>query len=66
MAIKGVSEVVRLPRLGKIRLGVKRENSTGTPYPSPTDYFVCPDEVRKVFGEKPKELRIMFPTEDES
>jgi hypothetical protein len=61
--IKGVSEIVRLPRLGKIRLGVKKENE-GVSYPSPTDYFVCPDEVKKVFGEKPKELRIMFPTEN--
>jgi len=66
MAIKGVSEVVRLPRLGKIRLGIRKETDDGTIYPSPTDYFVCPDEVRKVFGETPKELRIMFPTEDES
>jgi hypothetical protein len=49
--------------LGKIRLGVKKENE-GVSYPSPTDYFVCPDEVKKVFGEKPKELRIMFPTEN--
>jgi hypothetical protein len=65
MPIKGVSEVVRLPRLGKIRLGIKRENDAGTSYPSPTDYFVCPDEVRKIFGEKPRQLRIMFPTEDE-
>jgi hypothetical protein len=66
MAIKGVSEVVRLPRLGKIRLGIKKETGSGTSYPSPTDYFVCPDEVKKVFGEKPRGLRIMFPTEDES
>ena len=65
MAIKGVSEVIRLPRLGKIRLGVKKENGEGISYPVPTDYFVCPDEVRKVFGEKPNELRVMFPTEDE-
>jgi len=64
MPIKGVSEVVRLPRLGKIRLGIKKENAEGILYPSPTDYFVCPDEVKKVFGEKPKELRIMFPTDD--
>ena len=64
--IKGVSEIVRLPRLGKIRLGIKRETDSGTPCPSPTDYFVCPEEVRKVYGEKPRELRIMFPTEDES
>ena len=66
MPIKGVTEVVRLPRLGKIRLGVKIENAEGTIYPSPTEYFVCPEEVRKVFGERPRELRIMFPTDDET
>lgn len=66
MAIKGVSEVVRLPRLGKIRLGIKKEGDPGQMYPTPTDYFVCPDEVKKIFGDKPKELKIMFPTEDES
>ena len=65
MAIKGVSEVIRLPRLGKIRLGVKKENEEGVSYPVPTEYFVCPDEVKKVFGDQPKELRVMFPTEDE-
>jgi len=65
MSIKGVSDVVRLPRLGKIRLGIKKETDSGTPYPTPTDYFVCPEEVRKVYGEKPRELRIMFPTDDE-
>jgi len=62
--IKGISEIVRLPRLGKIRLGIKEEGTDGNLYPTPTDYFVCPDEVKKVFGEKPRELRIMFPTED--
>ncbi|MBM3301375.1 MAG: hypothetical protein FJY85_15660, partial [Deltaproteobacteria bacterium] len=66
MPIKGVTEVVRLPRLGKIRLGIKRENASGVPYPCPTDYFVCPPEVKKVFGVKPRELRIMFPTDDET
>ena len=66
MPIKGVSEVVRLPRQGKIRLGIKKENAEGTSYPEPTDYFVCPDEVKKIFGEKPKELRIMFPTDNET
>ena len=66
MPIKGISDVVRLPRLGKIRLGVREEAGEGFGYPLPTDYFVCPEEVRKVFGERPKELRIMFPTEDES
>ncbi|MDD4859749.1 MAG: hypothetical protein PHR56_06050 [Dehalococcoidales bacterium] len=62
--IKGISEVIRLPRLGKIRLGIKKENEECVSYPVPTDYFVCPDEVKKIFGEKPKELRIMFPTEN--
>ncbi len=62
--IKGISEIVRLPRLGKIRLGIKKGSEDGVSYPSPTDHFVCPDEVKKVFGEKPKKLRIMFPTED--
>ncbi len=60
MPIKGISEVVRLPRLGKIRLGIKK-NLQGSVFPEPTDYFVCPDEVKKIYGEKPKELHIMFP-----
>ncbi len=62
--IKGISEIVRLPRLGKIKLGIKEAGADGILYPTPTDHFVCPDEVKKVLGEKPKELRIMFPTED--
>lgn len=66
MPIKGVTEVVRLPRLGKIRLGIKKENASGVLYPCPTNHFVCPEEVRKVFGEKPRELRIMFPTNDQT
>lgn len=59
--IKGISEVIRLPRLGKIRLGIKKDFQ-GTTFPEPTDYFVCPDEVKKLYGEKPRMLHIMFPT----
>ena len=66
MPIKGVSEVTRLPRLGKIRLGIKEAGADGILYPTPTDYFVCPDEVKKVFGKTPRELRIMLPTDDET
>jgi hypothetical protein len=62
--IKGISEKVLLPRLGKIRLGTKEQRNDGSSCPMPTDHFVCPDEVKKVFGEKPRELRIMFPTEE--
>jgi len=61
--IEGVSEIRRLPRLGKIRLGIKKEGK-GTTYPSPTDYFVCPDEVKAVYTEKPTELKVMFPVDD--
>lgn len=61
--IASLSDIVRMPRLGKIHLGVKVETPGKRPYPRPTDYFVCPPEVQEVFGEKPKELPIMFPVE---
>ena len=63
--IKGLSEQRRMPRLGKIHLGIKVKNASGVEYPKATDYFVCGPEVQKVFGEEPKELEILFPTEDE-
>jgi hypothetical protein len=66
MPIEGVSELVRIPRLGKIHLGVKvKPTDKGkSEYPKATDYFVVPDEVKKIYGEKPTELQIMFPVED--
>jgi hypothetical protein len=66
MPIEGLSEVVRIPRLGKIRLGIKVESKDkkNVLYPKPTDYFVCPKEVTEVYGDKPKELDIMFPVEE--
>lgn len=65
MPIEGLSDVVRIPRLGKIHLGVKATSEEkGRQYPKATDYFVCPDEVKAVYGEKPKELDIMFPVDD--
>lgn len=66
--IKGLSEARRLPRLGKIHLGIKKTKlveGREVEYPSAVDYFVCPTEVQAVFGEKPKELRVMIPVEDE-
>ena len=65
MPIKGLSEQRRMPRLGKIHLGVKKQAASGTEYPSATDYFVCPPEVQEVCGEKPTELNILIPVEDE-
>jgi hypothetical protein len=63
--IKNVSNIRRLPRLGKIRLGIKAGNGDKS-YPKETDYFVCPVEVQKVYGDKPKELDIIFPVDDVS
>jgi len=66
--IKGLSEQRRLPRLGKIHLGVKKTKKTNgkeVEYPSATDYFVCPPDVVKVYGEKPQRLDVIIPVEDE-
>jgi hypothetical protein len=65
MPIQGLTGKHRLPRLGKIHLGIKKKNAKGVEYPSAVDYFVCPPEVQEIFGEKPKELRILIPVEDE-
>ena len=60
--IPGVTDSHWLPRLGKIRLGKKKQGQKGM-YPVATDYFVCPDEVIKIYGETPRELDVMFPSE---
>lgn len=71
MPIKGLSDKRMIPRLGKIRLGIKKTSSGGKEYPVATDYFVLPKdhpsylELVKVFGPEPKSLNILIPTEDE-
>ena len=62
--IKDLSEIRRMPRLGKVRLGIKVEPEGKNPYPRATDYFVVPDEIKKIVGGKPKRLNIIFPTEE--
>lgn len=62
--IKGISERRRLPRLGKIRLGITRVAANGKSYPVATDHFVCPPEVQRVHGEKPTSLPIVLPLDD--
>lgn len=63
--VKGVSDVRRLPIRDKIRLGVKVVSSrTGKEFPKETDYFVCPEAVRKIYGDQPKELEIRLPMND--
>lgn len=62
------SSARRMPRLGKIKLGIKvekkRKDNTTVQYPKETDYFVCPPEVRAIYGEQPKELDVMLPSDD--
>lgn len=62
MPIKNIGNG-RIPRLGKIRLGIKVPGSKSE-YPKATDYFVCPEEVKAVYGEKPKRLNIAFHSDD--
>ena len=61
--IDKISDIRRLPRLGKVRLGIKKEGQKGT-YPQAVDYFVCPEEVKAVHGDNPRELPVMFPNDD--
>lgn len=56
----------RLPRVAKIRLGVKKQGPSGGDYPSDTDHFVLTDcpEVAEVYGQTPKELVACFPSNE--
>ena len=47
--IKGISEIRRLPRLGKIRLGEKKTAESGKEYPVETSHFVVPGEVARIY-----------------
>lgn len=63
--IKDVTNKVKLPIGGRIKLGViKVSPKTGVEYPAETDYFVCPPEVRKIFGDEPTEITVFFPIAD--
>lgn len=75
--IKGLSEIRRLPRLGKIRLGIKKKTATGVEYPAEIDYFRLDpktpselenknlqDEFERLYGKNPKQIKIMFPLPD--
>ncbi len=63
--IKDVTNRVKLPIGGKIKLGViKVSPKTGEEYPFETHYFVCPPEVKKIFGDEPTEITVFFPIAD--
>ena len=65
--IRDLSDAIRLPRLGKIRLGIRHPEKG---YPMKTDYFVFDKDhpvtakAHEIFGKEPKTLRIYLPSED--
>ena len=64
MPIRGLSDRRRLPRLGKIRLGIMVQEPGKKAYPRSTEYLVVPEEVEAIVGQKPKALPIMLPSDD--
>lgn len=71
MPIKGVSDVRRFMRLGKIRLGKKETSQRGTQYPTKVDYFIIDPydpallpRIKELYGEKPRRLMVALPDED--
>lgn len=76
MPIKGLTENRRLPRLGKIHLGVMVEaTEKRKAYPKAVDHFVFPKDgavgaeqreaLEAAFGPETRTLRVMFPLDDE-
>ena len=65
--IKGLSDIRRLPRIGKIHLGRRLKSQRGTEYPKESDDFVIDElpEVIAVYGPHPKALDIIIPVEDQ-
>jgi hypothetical protein len=60
MPIKSWDQDFRIPRFGMVRLGETGPKGN----PIALDYFVVPDEVKKVYGERPTELDILLPSEN--
>lgn len=64
-SIHGLSEIRRLPRLGMIRLGIMVDNKNGEgQHAAEVDYFLCPPEIKEIYGDEPKELDVMIPVND--
>lgn len=72
MPIKGMSERIRIPQAGKIRLGI-RDPQRGNA-PREVDYFILDPQTgnaqydadlaarfKRIYGEEPKAIRAMFP-----
>lgn len=78
MPIEGLSNLRRLPRLGHIRLGIKKvSQQSGKEYPCEVDHFILDpktgdrkwdddlkDQFSRRYGEKPKAIKFCFPPAD--
>ncbi|MDY6796989.1 MAG: hypothetical protein SWK76_17155 [Actinomycetota bacterium] len=69
MVIKGISDILRFTRAGKIKLGVKKiSRKSGNPYPDKADHFIWPEKHKEIltdtFGDDCRELDIKFPVDD--
>lgn len=66
MPIQTIHNAQPVPIIGKIRLGIRKQSASGSDYPSTVEHFVLTDapDVEKVYGPDPKELDIMFPSDD--
>lgn len=66
--IYGFDDRFRIQRQGKIRIGQKvvSESKDGKVFERPValDYFVGPPEVHRVYGERPRKLDILIPSEN--
>lgn len=69
MSIPGISDRNRLPRLGKIRLGLKVKNQNRE-YPKASEFFVFDEEVpelKEAFGARCAEIfPVLLPSDDEN
>lgn len=64
MPISGISNIRRMPRTDKIRLGELKESGKGTKYPVQLPYLKIPENIQALLGEKPTEIDVMFASED--
>ena len=66
----GFSHDRKMPILDKIRLGrsviKQKPDGSQVEYPMETPFFVVPPEVAAVYGDEPKELDVMLPSENVS
>ena len=57
-----------LPRIGTIKIGMKKQGRDGKEYPVSVDYFIADGKYaglfNKAYGEKPQTIQIVFPDDD--